>query len=63
MCKLILILTSWLLLVSSEPIEEIFENQPIGCQAQVTNGFDIAFEKVGTYSKLLEAIDFLLNSL
>jgi len=51
MFKLIFILTSWLLLASSEPIGEIFENQPIGCQVQVTNGFDIAFEKVGTYSK------------
>ncbi|CAG9805251.1 unnamed protein product [Chironomus riparius] len=49
MFKKIFILTSWLLLANSEPIKEILEDEPIGCQAQVTNGFDIAFVKVGTY--------------
>lgn len=51
MFKKLFIITSWLLLATSEPIEDILVDQPIGCQIQVTNGFDIAFEKIGTYSR------------
>jgi len=52
MFKRIFILASWLLIASSDPIGEIVEDQPISCQAQVTNGYDIAFERIGTFSKI-----------
>ena len=53
MFKRIFILASWLLIASSDPIGEIiYEDQPISCQAQVTYGYDVAFERIGTFSKL-----------